>query len=167
MSYAFDMSANRSTGRAPGGTVIHATVPCPHCDRLNRVDLSRVADHPRCGECGKPILLDRPLRVTDETFDRVVQDTRVPVLVDFHADWCGPCKAMAPVLDELAGDRAGRVLVAKLDTDRNQRTAARFGIRGIPTLIVFRDGREAARQTGAVGRGVLEGLLDGVVAARG
>lgn len=102
--------------------------------------------------------------MTDDDFDRVISGSEVPVLVDFYADWCGPCKVMAPVLDEFADERAGEVLVAKLDTDRNRRAAGRYGIRGIPTLIVFRGGEEVARETGAVGKPRLESLL---TAARG
>lgn len=136
-----------------------ATVRCPFCGRLNRVDLTRAGDRPRCGQCAKPILLDRPVSVSDADLERVVGDADVPVLVDFYADWCGPCKAMAPVLDEFARTRSGEVLVAKLDTDRNPTMASRFGIRGIPTLIVFRGGREVARETGAVPRARLEALL--------
>lgn len=150
----------------------HALVPCPHCGRLNRVDLSRAADRPQCGACRRPLLLDRPIKVTDDDFERVVGGSDVPVLVDFHADWCGPCKTMAPVLDEFAGEQTGRALIAKLDTDGNRRVAGRHSIRGIPTLIVFRDGREVARETGAVGKQRLESLLlaargDGGVAQRG
>ena len=136
-------------------------MPCPFCGRVNAVDLSRIEDRPRCGECGRPLHLDRPVKVSDADFDRVISGSEMPVLVDFYADWCGPCRMMAPTIDELAADRAGRVLVAKLDTDRNPATAGRFGIRGIPTTIVFRKGREAARRTGAIGRQDLEALLDG------
>lgn len=136
-----------------------AAVPCPHCGRINRVDLARVRERPRCGECSRPLLLDRPVRLTGAAFDRVVSETEVPVLVDFYADWCGPCKVMAPLLDELADERAGEIVVAKLDTDRDRETAGRFGIRGIPTLIVFRDGREAARETGAIPRARIERLV--------
>jgi thioredoxin 2 len=142
-----------------------ATVSCPFCRTLNRVDLGRVADRPKCGECGRPMLLDRPVQVTDSDLERVVHDAEVPVLIDFHADWCGPCKAMAPVLDELARERAGTALVAKLDTDRNPNMAARFEIRGIPTLIAFRGGREVAREVGALPRPRLVALLDAAATA--
>ncbi len=142
-----------------------ATVRCPFCGKLNRVDMARARDRPKCGECSKPILLDRPITVTDQDLDRVVQDAEVPVLVDFYADWCGPCKTMAPLLDELARNRIGEVLVTKLDTDRNPGMAARFGIRGIPTLIAFRGGREVAREVGAVPRPRLEALVSAAAAA--
>lgn len=136
-----------------------ATVPCPFCQTLNRVDLTRVDDRPRCGECRRPILLDRPIALSDETFEQVVASATVPVVVDFYADWCGPCKVMAPTLDAFAHDRRGAVLVAKLDTDRHQRTAQRFGIRSIPTLIVFSGGTEAARDVGVVPRQRLDQLV--------
>lgn len=138
-----------------------ATVACPFCGAFNRVDLARLADRPRCGECKRPILLDRPVAVTDATFDRVLSGTDVPVVMDGYADWCGPCKIMAPVLDDFAHDRAGEVLVIKLDTDKNPATAQRFGIRAIPTLIVFRNGREVARQAGAIPRQQLDALVAG------
>jgi len=137
-----------------------ATLRCAFCGKLNRVVLERAADRPICGECGKPFLLDRPVKIDGEDLPRVVAETDVPVLVDFYADWCGPCKIMAPVLDELAADRMGELLVAKLDTDFSPHVAAHMGIRGIPTLILFREGKEAARQTGAVPRSVLDEMLD-------
>jgi thioredoxin 2 len=136
-----------------------ATVPCGACGRLNRVDLARAKDGPKCGACRRPIAVDRPLPVTDATMDRVLRDSDVPVVVDFHADWCGPCKMMAPLLDDLARERAGSLLVTKLDTDRNPAMASRFGIRGIPNLIVFREGREVAREVGAMPRARLDALL--------
>jgi thioredoxin len=107
-------------------------------------------------------VLDRPVPVTDETLPRILRNTTVPVLVDFYADWCGPCKIMAPLLDELARTRSGSALVAKLDTDRNPQSAAQFQIRGIPTLVLFRDGVERQRQVGAVPRPVLESMLPGL-----
>jgi thioredoxin 2 len=137
-----------------------ATVACSSCGRLNRVDLARATAGPKCGACGRPIALDHPLPLSDATFDRVVGGSDVPVLVDFYADWCGPCKIMAPVLDAVAQARAGSVLIAKLDTDRNPAVARRFQIASIPTLIVFRGGREVARELGAIPRARLEALLD-------
>ena len=136
------------------------TVRCQFCQSWNRVDATRVTDRPKCGKCGTPILLDRPLKLDDETFDRTIAESTVPVLVDFYADWCGPCKMMAPVVDQIAQRRAGRVLVAKLDTDAARRTAERFAIRNIPTSIVFNGGAEATRQAGAMPLSGLEQLLD-------
>lgn len=135
-----------------------AIVQCPFCSAANRVDLARLASGPKCAKCGKPLRLDRPLKVTDQDFDRTITGSSVPVLVDFYADWCGPCKAMAPILDEFAVKRAGEALVIKLDTDANPATAARFGIRGIPTLIVFEAGKEKGRHTGLADMQVLERL---------
>src|SRR5690606_2397518 len=92
------------------------TIACPFCGRLNRVAVERAAHRPTCGECGRPLLMDRPLLATDGNLERIIADSDVPVLVDFYADWCGPCKTMAPLLDEVARDHMGRALVLKLDT---------------------------------------------------
>ena len=144
---------------APNTATRHLTVRCQFCDTWNRVDAARAADRPKCGKCGRPILLDRPLPLNDETFARTVAESEIPVLVDFYADWCGPCKMMAPAVDELARERQGSALIAKLDTDRSQKTAQQFDIRGIPTTIVFRGGKEVARHTGAMRKPELERLL--------
>jgi len=137
------------------------TIPCPSCGRWNRIDATRASDGPKCGACGTPLGLDQPLHLTDATFDRVIGGTDVPVLVDFYADWCGPCKMMAPSVDRLARETVGAALIAKLDTDASPRTSQRFQIRGIPTSIVFRGGREATRQTGAVGYDALRAMVTG------
>ena len=137
-----------------------ATLRCAFCLKLNRVDMERAVDRPVCGDCGRPFLLDRPVKVSGEDLDRLVREAGVPVLVDFYADWCGPCKIMAPVLDELAADHVGELLVAKLDTDASPQVSAALGIRGIPTLILYRSGAEVARQTGAVPRSTLDEMLD-------
>jgi len=135
-----------------------AIIHCPFCAAANRVDLTRLSSGPKCAKCGKPLRLDRPQKVTDKDFDRTITGSSVPVVVDFYADWCGPCKAMAPTLDEFAAKSAGEVLVVKLDTEANPGTAARFGIRGIPTLIAFEAGKEKRRHVGMADMKVLEGL---------
>jgi len=147
-----------STVQPPTGTK-HVTMRCQFCDTWNRVDAARAADRPKCGKCARPMLLDRPVALNDETFDRTIRESDIPVVVDFYADWCGPCKVMAPFVDQLASRHQGQALVAKLDTDAAQRVAGSFQIRGIPTVIVFSGGREVARQTGAVPLAGLEQLL--------
>lgn len=131
------------------------TVRCQFCATWNRIDASKVAAAPKCGKCAKPILLERPLILTDDTFSRTLNGTDVPVFVDFYADWCGPCRMMAPAVDALAAHVQGKALIAKLNTDHSARTAGGFNIRGIPTVIVFQGSKEVARQSGAL---PLEGL---------
>lgn len=135
------------------------TVRCPFCATLNRVDLARLSSQPRCGECARPLQLDRPIKSTEADFDQTIATAEVPVLVDFYADWCGPCKIMAPALDTLAHDHQGEILILKVDTDREQRLAQRFGIRGIPTLAAFRQGKESGRHVGVAQLPDLERLL--------
>lgn len=129
-------------------TAVGVTLRCGFCGTLNKVDLRRAADRPKCGDCTKPMLLDRPVKVSEEDFERTVLKAGGPVIVDFYADWCQPCKMMAPLLDDLAREQVGRVLFAKVDSDRAQGLSARMGIRGIPTLIAFRDGAEVGRSVG-------------------
>lgn len=124
------------------------TLRCPFCLTLNTVDASRAGHRPACGDCAKPMLLDRPVKVTAEDFDRTILGAGVPVLVDFYADWCGPCKIVAPLVDEIAGTHTGALLVAKVDSDRAQDIVQRLGIRGVPTIILFEGGEEMARSVG-------------------
>jgi thioredoxin 2 len=136
------MSADSSNRKLP------VVLSCPSCGTRNRIDLARHADRPKCARCGAAFALGHPHQVGDAAFQAVIEGASVPVLVDFYADWCGPCRAMAPVLQAFAADQMGRVLVVKLDTEANQRTAGRFGIQGIPTLIALRDGQEYRRHVG-------------------
>lgn len=136
-----------------------AVVPCASCGKLSRVDLARIDDKASCGHCKAPLALDAPLVLTDATFDTVIAGASVPVVVDFYADWCGPCRMMAPVFADFARRQRGRALVAKVDTDRNPAVSSRFGIRSIPTLTVHRDGKEVARQVGAVPMAALEQMV--------
>ena len=140
-------------------TTPHLTLRCATCGKWNRVRADRAADGAKCGACSASLALDHPVLLDDESFDRVIAESGIPVLVDFYADWCGPCKMMAPAVEALAKETVGRALIAKLDTDRAQRSAARFQIRGIPTSIVFSGGKEVARQTGAVPLGTLRAML--------
>jgi thioredoxin 2 len=133
-------------------------VACAFCSTLNRVDLTKLSHGPKCANCHRPILLDRPIMATASSFDRMVNGTTVPVLVDFYADWCGPCHMMAPTIDDFAKRQMGNVLVLKLDTDANPTIAGRYGIRGIPTVIAFDRGQERRRHVGVANLEVLQSL---------
>ena len=135
-----------------------ATLPCPFCGTLNRIDLSRLSAGPKCGSCARPLHLDRPIPVGEEQFDQVIGATTAPILVDFYADWCGPCKIIAPVVDQVAHAHAGRLVVLKVDSDRAPGLSLRYNIRGIPTLLVFRGGKEAGRHVGLAQQRQLEAL---------
>jgi len=135
------------------------TVRCPFCEQLNRVDLSKLDRGPKCAGCSRPLHFDRPIKATTGDFDRTISTAAVPVLVDFYADWCGPCRMMAPALDALAADLAGQVLVLKVDTDRDPELSNRFGVRGIPTLVAFSGGKESGRHVGMASRPELERLV--------
>ena len=142
----------------PGKNERHAVVACSFCATPNRIDLTKLSNGPKCANCHRPILLDRPIRATAADYDKTLQGTTVPVMVDFYADWCGPCHMMAPTLDDFARQRAGSVLVLKLDTDAHPAIAGRYGIRGIPTMIVFDRGKERGRHVGLADLKTLERL---------
>jgi len=124
------------------------TLRCPFCLTLNDVDLGKTGDRPKCGDCAKPLLLDRPVRVGGEDFERTVLGSEAPVLVDFYADWCAPCKYVAPLMDELAKAHEGTLLVVKVDADQAPDVSQQFNIRSIPTVILFNDGEEVGRSVG-------------------
>jgi thioredoxin 2 len=137
-----------------------AILPCAACGKLNRVDVARADARALCGSCKAPIALDAPVTLTDGNFDTIANGTALPIIVDFYAEWCGPCKMMAPIFADLGRRQRGHALVGKLDTDRNQNIAGRFQVRSIPTLVVLRNGKEVTRQVGAVPMAVLEQLLN-------
>ncbi|MBL8417633.1 MAG: thioredoxin TrxC [Dechloromonas sp.] len=125
-------------------------VVCPHCDAVNRLPTARLAEKPVCGKCGQALFAGQPVDLNAGNFDRHIGRSDLPVVVDFWAPWCGPCRTMAPTFARAAGELEPDVRLAKVDTESEQQLAARFNIRSIPTLAIFRNGREIARQSGAV-----------------
>ena len=136
-------------------------VVCAGCGAKNRIAAARLGDRPVCGRCGESLLDDQPVELTDANFDAVTAGTELPVLVDFWAPWCGPCRAMAPQFEQAAQTLRGRALLAKVNSDDNPAVSARFGIRSIPTLVRLQRGREVTRQSGAVAASQIVRLATG------
>jgi thioredoxin 2 len=133
---------------------------CARCLTANRVPASRLGDEPKCGKCGAPLADGRPVALDGRSFQAFVEKTDLPVVVDFWAAWCGPCRAMAPQFERAAAELKTRARFAKLDTEQAQELAGRYGIRSIPTMIVFRGGRETARVSGAMDAGSIARWLE-------
>jgi len=125
-------------------------IACPHCVATNRVPDERLGDDPVCGRCGQALLAGEPVVLTDANFDAVVGKTELPVVIDFWAAWCGPCRMMAPQFTQAARQLKGRVVFAKVDSDASPKLSARFGIRSIPTMLMLRSGVEVRRMSGAL-----------------
>jgi thioredoxin 2 len=142
-------------------------IRCPACGVGNRVPREKIDKglEPVCGRCKAPLRVDtKPIAVTDASFSADVERSPLPVLVDAWAAWCGPCRMIAPVIDELAAEMAGRIRVAKLNVDENPATAARFGLQSIPTLLVFKDGREVDRIVGVQPKSEISRRLQPLIA---
>jgi thioredoxin 2 len=125
-------------------------VPCPRDGAINRIPAARLGDAPRCGKCHEPLFEGAPLELDEAGFQRQLQNSDLPLLVDFWAPWCGPCRMMGPAFHKAASLLEPRMRLAKVDTEQHPAIASRFAIRSIPTLILFAGGREVARQSGAL-----------------
>ena len=125
-------------------------IVCAHCGATNRLPAARLGDDPTCGRCHQPLLTGAPITLDDSNFDAFVQKSSLPVLVDFWAPWCGPCRQMAPQFDAAARQLKGRALLVKVNSDASPETSAKFGIRSIPTLVRLQGGAEQRRQSGAL-----------------
>ena len=131
-------------------------VACPACLAANRVPKARLGEDPKCGKCGARLLDGAPVKLREDQFEAFVQRTGLPVLADFWAPWCGPCHAMAPHFERAAAELKDRVRLVKVNTEEAPGLAQRYGIRAIPTLVLFRNGVEEKRMSGALDAGALE-----------
>ena len=133
---------------------------CPYCQSINRVPTAKLSEHPNCGRCQQPLFTGEPIELTTATFSRHVERSDLPLLVDFWAPWCGPCRSFAPIFEDVAEERSGKMRFVKVNTEAERELSARFRIRSIPTIMMFKNGEVIDMLNGAVPKAPFDSWLN-------